>query len=150
MISQLLNASSGSASSPSASSSGLACSPSSFAPSATSPVLHGSDAEEVASVIKLLHQFERLQDQTFAVGGKLMAALVDARIERGLSATVGANIRAELGGSIVSITDAQCRTAKMHRQLETLARGLGIDPAMFGDESKGPAKSSPTSPFTGA
>lgn len=89
-------------------------------------------------MVSLLHELERTQDRSYALAGKLMAALVEARIERNLSPTVGKQIRTGLSQATVHIASGQAQMADVHRALEALAKALDIRADAFGDGSKDP------------
>lgn len=130
--------SSGSASSLSFSSPGLEFSPSSCEPSATSltPFAVEEPSAEIANVVKLLRQIEVLQDQAFSATGKLMAALIDARIEQNISPSVGKQIRAAISDVAVQISNGQGSLSDLHRYLEAFAKARAIDASMYGDVDK--------------
>lgn len=87
-------------------------------------------------MVKLLRQVETLQDQTFAATGKLMAALVDARIEQGLSPVVGKQVRSAITRIATHASEGLGSASDAHRLLEALARSRGIDVSMYGDVDK--------------
>lgn len=87
-------------------------------------------------MVKLLRQVETLQDQTFAATGKLMAALVEARIEQGLSPVVGKQVRSAVAQIATHASEGLGSTSTAHRLLEALAKSRGIDISMYGDVDK--------------
>ncbi len=86
--------------------------------------------------MKLLRQVEVLQDQTFAAAGRLMAALVDARIDQGLSPVVGKQVRSAIAKVATHASEGLGSAADAHRLLEALAKSRGIDVSMYGDVDK--------------
>ncbi|MBW6528161.1 hypothetical protein KZ813_15060 [Sphingomonas sp. RHCKR7] len=84
----------------------------------------------------LLRELEMLQDRSFAVCGRLMAALIDARIEQNIAPIVGKSIRAGISDVAVQISGAQGATADVHRLLEALAKARGLDVRLYGDTDK--------------
>lgn len=91
------------------------------------------------TVVKLLRHIELLQDQTFAATGKLMTALVDARIEQGLSPIVGKQIRAAIAQVVANVSEGLGNTGNAHRLLEQLGKSRGLDVTMYGDVDKNAA-----------
>lgn len=90
----------------------------------------------MVDVIKQLRGIEVLMDQAFATTGRLMTALVGARIEQGISPVVGKNIRPALSDVAVHLSNGQARAADLHRLLEAVAQARGLDVTAYGDEDK--------------
>lgn len=93
-------------------------------------------------VAMLLRQLETELDQAFATGGRLAAALPQARTEARLSAVVGHQAYEHFSNAIVAIGAARGHAVAGHRILDVLAAKLGYETA-FGDVQPKPA-------FTGA
>lgn len=95
-------------------------------------------APETVAVHQHLRELEVLQDRAFAAAGKLMAALIEARIERNIAPSVGKSVRVAIADVAVQISHGQGRTADLHRLLEKLASAHGIATTVesFGDETK--------------
>jgi hypothetical protein len=87
-------------------------------------------------MVALLHQLERHIDGAIAIGGQLSTALVEARVERGLSATVGQPVFREIAQAQVALATARGSTVDMHRALERVGKALGIDVQAYGDGGK--------------
>lgn len=105
-----------------------------FASSATS-----SDDRRSAAVLDVadqLRRFENLLDQTFAVGGDLARALVEARTSHEVSAVVGHKVFQAVAEAQLAVTQARGHAVSGHRLLDRVAEALRIDPALFGDTTK--------------
>jgi hypothetical protein len=100
---------------------------------------------EAVTLVSLLREMELTQERAFALAGRLMAATVDARIERNLPTGAVAALRAKIGQTVAGMGEAQARTAEAHRLLEAIGRSAGLDPMAFGDKSEDPRRA-----FTGA
>ena len=86
---------------------------------------------------------ERAQDDAFALGGQVAAALVEAQIEQKLAAGVGQPVYAALSQALLHLGTARGHVVDGHKSLEKIARLFHIDvPAGeivgFGDEFKYP------------
>lgn len=93
-------------------------------------------ASAVMAVADQLRHFEDLLDQTFAAGGELARALVEARVSHEVSAVVGHKVFQAVAEAQLAVTQARGHAVAGHRLLDRVAQALHIDPAMFGDTAK--------------
>ena len=98
-----------------------------------------SDDIRVKDLAEALFGYETLLQQIFAEGGRLATAAIKAQTHENLSPLVGHQILSAITNAQLSITGALGYMAEGHRQLEVLARKLGIDPEAFGDVVKRPS-----------
>ncbi len=86
-----------------------------------------------------LHAYERLLQALFAKGGELATAAILAQAGRNLSPVAGHQVLTSISNAQLLASTALGHIARAHRELEMLARKLGIDPKAFGDVLKPPA-----------
>jgi len=84
---------------------------------------------------------ERLLGETFACGGRLAAAAIDAQTSERLSITAGHQVLSAISAASQSVSEAVTRVAQAHRLLEALGQRLGHDPQAYGDVVKPPSAS---------
>lgn len=109
------------------------------------------DRDQVDPVVRFvgaLHAYERLLRSTYAAGGDLASAAIEAQLHSNLSPTTGHQILRSLTNANLAVTDALTRSAQAHRLLEILGRQLGLDTRAYGDVHEKPDQFS--APFTGA
>lgn len=70
---------------------------------------------------------ERAQDEAFALGGQVAAALVDAQREQKLAAGVGQPVYAALSQALLHLGTARGHVVDGHKSLEKIARLFRID-----------------------
>jgi len=97
--------------------------------------------------VALVHEFERSQDRSFAIGGELASALVAAQAEAKLAPSVGQAAYVAFSQALVQLSTGRGHTLEGHKALEAVARLFRIDITMddsnYGDGYKYP-------PFTEA
>lgn len=83
-----------------------------------------------------VHAAEAAVDHALIETAVLVAALPEARMRAGLSATTGQAAFDDLAASLSALTQARARLGGAHRTLSALARRLGLDVVAAGPVDK--------------
>jgi hypothetical protein len=100
-------------------------------------VVEGSRAN-VLALASDLHAYEKLLQALYAKGGELATAAILAQAGHNLSPVAGHQILTAISNAQLMTSTALGHMAQAHRDLEVLARKLGIDITGFGDVLKEP------------
>lgn len=85
-----------------------------------------------------LHGFERLLRNTFAAGGRLQTAAVEAQAAEGLSPVAGHQVLRAITAAQAAVGEAIAQSAGGHRLVEQLGRSLQHDVHAYGEGTKPP------------
>lgn len=91
------------------------------------------------ALVSDLHAYERMLQALFAKGGELATAAILAQASHNISPISGHQVLTGISQAQLMTSTALGHIAQAHRDLERLARALGIDPTGFGDVLKAPA-----------
>lgn len=95
-----------------------------------------SSDDRLASALKA---YERLLRQTLTAGSNLVTVAAEAQADRGLDPIAGHQIYHAFNAANLDVSAALGHVARGHRQLDTLAQGLGIDITGYGKTHPMPA-----------
>lgn len=91
------------------------------------------------ALVNALHDYERLLQALYAKGGELATAAILTQAGYKLAPVAGHQVLTALSNAQLMTSTALGHIAQAHRDLEVLARKLGIDVTGFGDVLKPPA-----------
>lgn len=90
----------------------------------------------VKRVASKLHGTEAAIDVAMVQTAEMMAELVQARKDLGLSATVGADATAKVMAAMAALSEARTAMVQAHGELDQTRLRLGVRTKMFGWDSK--------------
>jgi hypothetical protein len=90
----------------------------------------------VKRVASKLHGTEAAIDAAMVQAAEMMADLVQARKDLGLSATVGATATAKVMAAMAALSDARTAMVDAHGELDQTRLRLGVRTKMMGWDSK--------------